>query len=40
MYSNIGGESVLALSRKGTAFVILEEQVIDFIKAYLTKYQG
>jgi hypothetical protein len=40
LYSNAAGENLLTLSRKGTAIVILEDQLIDFIKAHLAKYES
>ena len=40
LYSSLYGENLLTLSRKGTAIVILEEQVIDFIRAHLAKYEA
>ena len=40
LYTTVSGETFLALSRKGTAMVILEEQVINFMKAYLANYKA
>jgi len=40
LYAKISGEPYLALNRKGTAFVIKEEQISNFIKAYLAMYQA
>jgi hypothetical protein len=38
LYSEIGSMRILALRRKGTAFVIQEEEVTEFVKAWLAKY--
>jgi len=40
LYATLSGERFLALNRKGTAFVIREEQVINFMKAYIAIYQA
>jgi hypothetical protein len=40
LYSSPSGENLLTLSRKGTAIVILEDQLIDFVKAHLAKYES
>lgn len=40
LYSSLFGENLLTLSRKGTAIVILEDQLIDFITAHLAKYES
>jgi len=40
LYAKLTGERFLALNRKGTAFVIQEEQIINFMKAYLATYQA
>ncbi|MCC5661176.1 hypothetical protein LC608_30285 [Nostoc sp. XA010] len=38
LYSEVGSMKILALRRKGTAFVIQQEEVIEFVKATLAKY--
>jgi hypothetical protein len=40
LYSTISEIKLLVLRRKGTSFVIQEEDVINFIKAYLAKYEA
>jgi hypothetical protein len=40
LYSSPFGENLLTLSRKGTALVILEDQLIDFVKAHLARYES
>lgn len=40
LYSSFFGENLLTLSRKGTATVILEDQLTNFIKAHLAKYEA
>jgi len=37
LYSEVGGMKILALRKKGTAFVIQQEEVTEFIKAWLAK---
>ncbi|WP_414546070.1 hypothetical protein [Nostoc sp. CCY0012] len=39
LYSELGGMKILALRRKGTAFVIQQEEITEFIKAWLAKYK-
>lgn len=39
LYSEVGSMKILALRRKGTAFVIQEEEVIEFVRAWLAKYR-
>ncbi|MDZ8083360.1 MAG: hypothetical protein RMX35_30385 [Nostoc sp. DcaGUA01] len=39
LYSEMGSMKILALRRKGTTFVIQEEEVTEFIKAWLAKYE-
>ncbi|MBD2168488.1 hypothetical protein H6G04_29340 [Calothrix membranacea FACHB-236] len=39
LYSEMGSMRLLALRRKGTAFVIQQEEVIQFVKAWLAKYE-
>jgi hypothetical protein len=38
LYSEVGDMKILALKRKGTAFVIQEEEVTEFVKTWLAKY--
>jgi hypothetical protein len=38
LYSEVGSMKILALRRKGTAFIIQQEEVIEFVKATLAKY--
>jgi hypothetical protein len=38
LYSEVGSMKILALRRKGTAFVIQQEEVTEFVKATLAKY--
>lgn len=39
LYSEMGSMRLLALRRKGTAFVIQEEEVTEFVRAWLAKYE-
>jgi hypothetical protein len=39
LYSEVGSMKILALRRKGTAFVIQQEEVIEFVRAWLAKYK-
>lgn len=39
LYSEVGDMKLLAISRKGTAFVIQEEEILNFVKSWLSKYQ-
>ncbi|MTJ15768.1 MULTISPECIES: hypothetical protein [unclassified Dolichospermum] len=39
LYSEVGNMKILAFRRKGTAFVIEKEEVIEFIKAWLARYK-
>ncbi|MTJ47617.1 hypothetical protein [Dolichospermum sp. UHCC 0259] len=39
LYSEMGSMKLLALRRKGTAFVIQEEEVTEFVKTWLAKYE-
>jgi hypothetical protein len=39
LYSEVGSMKILALRRKGTAFVIQEEEVTEFVRAWLAKYK-
>lgn len=39
LYSEVGNMKILAFRRKGTAFVIQKEEVIEFIKTWLAKYE-
>ena len=39
LYSEVGSMKILALRRKGPAFVIQEEEVTEFIKAWLDRYK-
>lgn len=39
LYSEVGSMKILALRRKGTAFVIQEEEVTEFVRAWLAKYR-
>lgn len=39
LYSEISTFKTLALRRKGTAFVIQEEELLDFLAAWLAKYE-
>ncbi len=39
LYSEMSSMKILALRRKGTTFVIQQEEVIEFIKAWLAKYE-
>ncbi len=40
LYSELGGMRILALRRKGTAFVIQQEEVTEFVKVWLAKYKA
>ncbi|MBD2682284.1 MULTISPECIES: hypothetical protein [Nostoc] len=39
LFSEVGGMKTLALRRKGTAFVIQQEEITEFIKAWLAQYK-
>lgn len=39
LYSELGGMKILALRRKGTAFVIQQEEITEFVRAWLAKYK-
>ncbi|MBS3030806.1 MAG: hypothetical protein HCA25_00810 (plasmid) [Dolichospermum sp. DET50] len=39
LYAEVGNMKILALRRKGTAFVIQKEEITEFITAWLTKYE-
>ncbi|MEA5507475.1 hypothetical protein VB735_31160 [Halotia wernerae UHCC 0503] len=39
LYSEVGSMKILALRRKGTVFVIQQEEVTEFVKATLAKYE-
>jgi hypothetical protein len=39
LYSEVGSMRLLALRRKGTAFVIQQEEVTEFVRAWLAKYE-
>ncbi|MBD2598297.1 hypothetical protein H6G74_28810 [Nostoc spongiaeforme FACHB-130] len=39
LYSEVGSMRILALRRKGTAFVIQQEETTEFIKAWLAQYK-
>lgn len=39
LYSELGSMRILALRRKGTAFVIQQEEVTEFVRAWLAKYR-
>ena len=39
LYTEVGNMKILALKRKGTAFVIEKEEVIEFVTAWLAKYE-
>ncbi|AUT04733.1 hypothetical protein CLI64_30320 (plasmid) [Nostoc sp. CENA543] len=39
LYSEMGSMKLLALRRKGTAFVIQEEEVTELVRAWLAKYE-
>ena len=39
LYSEVGSMRILALRRKGTAFVIQQEEVTEFVRAWLAKYR-
>ncbi|MBW4564943.1 MAG: hypothetical protein KME32_28315 [Mojavia pulchra JT2-VF2] len=39
LYSEMGSMRLLALRRKGTAFVIQQEEVTEFVRAWLAKYE-
>ena len=39
LYSELGEVKLLALRRKGTAFVIQEEEILAFFKAWLARYE-
>ncbi|MBD2458470.1 hypothetical protein H6G80_30940 [Nostoc sp. FACHB-87] len=39
LYSSVGNMRILALRRKGTMFVISQEEVIEFVRAWLAQYK-
>ncbi|TVP65587.1 MAG: hypothetical protein EA343_02825 [Nodularia sp. (in: Bacteria)] len=39
LYTEMGSMRILALRRKGTAFVIQSEEITEFIRAWLARYQ-
>jgi hypothetical protein len=39
LYSEVGDAKILALRRKGTAFVIQEEEILNFVRAWLTRFE-
>lgn len=39
LYSEFGDAKILSLRRKGTAFVIQEEEILSFIRAWLTRFE-
>ena len=39
LYTEIGNMNVLVLKRKGSAFVIQESEVIEFVRNWLSKYE-
>lgn len=39
LYSELGDTKILALRRKGTAFVIQEEEILTFVRAWLTRFE-
>jgi hypothetical protein len=39
LYSELGDTKILSLRRKGTAFVIQEEEILSFISAWLTRFE-
>ncbi len=39
LYGEVGSMKFLALRRKGTAFVIQQEEVTEFVRAWLAKYK-
>lgn len=39
LYSEVGSMRILALRRKGTAFIIQQEEVTEFVKAWLAQYK-
>ena len=39
LYSELGHAKILALRRKGTAFVIQEEEILTFVRAWLTRFE-
>lgn len=39
LYSELGTVKLLALRRKGTAFVIQEEEILTFVRAWLTRFE-
>jgi hypothetical protein len=40
LYSEVGTMRILALRRKGTTFVIPEEEVTEFVRAWLAQYKA
>ena len=39
LYSELGAVKLLALRRKGTAFVIQEEEILTFVRAWLARFE-
>lgn len=39
LYSELGDIKILALRRKGTAFVIQEEEILNFVRAWLSRFE-
>lgn len=39
LYSEVRNVKILALRRKGTTFVIQQEEILSFVQAWLTRYQ-
>ena len=39
LYSEVGDVKLLALRRKGTAFVIQEEEILTFVRAWLARFE-
>ena len=39
LYSTVGSVELLAIKRKGVAFMITKEEIIDFTRAYLASYE-
>lgn len=39
LYSELKDIKILALRRKGTAFVIQEEEILDFVRAWLSRFE-
>lgn len=40
LYSSVGSMRILALRRKGTMFVIQQEEVTEFVGAWLAQYKA